>query len=42
MVALRRMILSEDEDDRGEALKGLVDFQTGDYSAIFRPCRAGR
>jgi pyruvate,orthophosphate dikinase len=35
MVALRRMILSEDEDDRTEALKGLVDFQTGDYSAIF-------
>ena len=29
------MILSEDEDDRAEALTGLVDFQTGDYSAIF-------
>jgi pyruvate,orthophosphate dikinase len=29
------MILSEDEDDRATALTGLVDFQTGDYSAIF-------
>ncbi|HTM76533.1 MAG TPA: PEP-utilizing enzyme, partial [Devosia sp.] len=27
MVALRRMILSEDEDDRARALNGLVDFQ---------------
>ena len=35
MVALRRMILSEDEDDRAKALTGLVDFQTGDFSAIF-------
>ncbi|HVY50317.1 MAG TPA: putative PEP-binding protein [Devosia sp.] len=35
MVALRRLILSEDEDDRRAALNGLVDFQTGDYSAIF-------
>ncbi|HTN63364.1 MAG TPA: putative PEP-binding protein, partial [Devosia sp.] len=35
MVALRRMILSEDEDDRARALNGLVDFQTGDYSALF-------
>ncbi len=35
MVALRRMILSENEDDRAEALTGLVDFQSGDYSAIF-------
>jgi pyruvate,orthophosphate dikinase len=35
MVALRRMILSEDETDRKAALTGLVDFQTGDYSAIF-------
>jgi pyruvate,orthophosphate dikinase len=35
MVALRRMILSEDEDDRAHALNGLVDFQTGDYSALF-------
>jgi pyruvate, orthophosphate dikinase len=39
MVALRRMILSEDEDDRAEALTGLVDFQTGDYSAIFTAMR---
>jgi pyruvate,orthophosphate dikinase len=35
MVALRRMILSEDEDDRAKALTGLVDFQTGDYSDLF-------
>ncbi len=35
LVALRRMILSEDETDRKEALTGLVDFQTGDFSAIF-------
>ena len=35
MVALRRLILCEDEDDRTAALNGLVDFQTGDYSAIF-------
>ncbi|MBI4922919.1 MAG: pyruvate, phosphate dikinase [Devosia nanyangense] len=35
MVALRRLILSEDEDARKAALTGLVDFQTGDYSAIF-------
>jgi pyruvate,orthophosphate dikinase len=35
MVALRRLILSEDEADRKAALNGLVDFQTGDYSAIF-------
>jgi pyruvate,orthophosphate dikinase len=35
LVALRRLILSENADDRAEALKGLVDFQTGDYSEIF-------
>jgi pyruvate,orthophosphate dikinase len=35
MVALRRMILSEDESDRSAALTGLVDFQTEDYSALF-------
>jgi pyruvate,orthophosphate dikinase len=35
MVALRRMILSEDEDARSRALAGLVDFQTGDYMALF-------
>ena len=35
LVALRRLILSEDEDDRKAALRGLVDYQTGDYSAIF-------
>ena len=39
MVALRRLILSEDEDDRRAALNGLVDFQTGDYSAIFSTMR---
>ncbi|WDR04046.1 PEP-utilizing enzyme [Devosia algicola] len=35
MLALRRMILSEDEEDRSRAIGGLVDFQTGDYSALF-------
>ncbi|MEQ1901571.1 MAG: putative PEP-binding protein [Devosia sp.] len=35
LVALRRLILSEDEAARTSALNGLVDFQTGDYSAIF-------
>jgi pyruvate,orthophosphate dikinase len=35
LVALRRLILSEDEDDRASALTGLVDYQTGDFSAIF-------
>jgi pyruvate,orthophosphate dikinase len=35
LVALRRMILSEDADDRTEALKGLVEYQTVDYSEIF-------
>jgi pyruvate,orthophosphate dikinase len=41
MVALRRLILSEDEDHRMAALTGLVDFQTGDYSEIFT-AMAGR
>src|SRR3569623_460385 len=35
MVALRRLILSEDEADRTAALTGLVDYQTEDYSALF-------
>ena len=35
MVALRRMILSEDEADRAAALTGLVDYQTEDYSELF-------
>ncbi len=39
MVALRRLILSEDADDRSKALTGLVDFQTGDYSQIFTAMR---
>ncbi len=41
MVALRRLILSEDAEDRRRALIGLVDFQTEDYSHIFR-AMAGR
>jgi pyruvate,orthophosphate dikinase len=41
LVALRRMILSTDEADRRAALRGLVDFQTGDFSAIFNSM-AGR
>ena len=39
LVALRRLILSEDEDDRKAALTGLVDYQTGDYAAIFAAMR---
>ena len=39
MVALRRVILSEDEEDRIRAIDGLVDFQTGDYSALFSTMR---
>jgi len=39
MVALRRMILSEDEDDRSQAVNGLVGYQTGDYSALFSAMR---
>src|SRR3569833_2062558 len=35
MVALRRLILSEDAAGRSAALPGLVDFQTGDYSSVF-------
>ncbi|MBE7733797.1 putative PEP-binding protein [Devosia faecipullorum] len=35
MVALRRMILSEDEDARSKAIAGLVHYQTGDYSTLF-------
>lgn len=35
MVALRRLILSENEDDREAALEGLVDYQAGDYAALF-------
>ncbi len=39
MVALRRLILSENEDDRAEALKGLVKYQAGDYAALFTTMR---
>lgn len=35
MVALRRLILSENEDDREAALEGLVDYQAADYAALF-------
>ncbi len=35
MVALRRMILSENEDDRAEALKGLVAYQSDDFADLF-------
>src|SRR5690606_18481384 len=41
LVALRRLILSEDEADRKAALRGLVDYQTADYAAIFKTM-AGR
>lgn len=36
LAALRRMILSQNETDRIEALKGLVDYQRGDYAELFR------
>ncbi len=39
MVALRRMILSENPEDREKALNGLVDFQSADYAAIFAAMR---
>lgn len=39
MVALRRLILSEHAEDRAEALSGLVDFQTDDYSHLFTAMR---
>lgn len=35
LMALRRMILSESESDRRDALNGLVDYQLGDYAALF-------
>ena len=35
LIGLRRMILSESEPDRINALKGLVDYQSGDYAALF-------
>ncbi len=35
MVALRRLILSENQTDRAEALNGLVEYQTEDYADLF-------
>ena len=35
LVGLRRMILSENQADRVAALKGLVDYQSSDYAALF-------
>ena len=35
MVALRRLILSESQSDRAEALKGLIEYQAGDYAKLF-------
>ncbi|NOZ31592.1 MAG: pyruvate, phosphate dikinase [Alphaproteobacteria bacterium] len=35
LMALRRLILSQSAADRTAALNGLVDFQTGDYAALF-------
>ena len=35
MVALRRLIFSENEDDRVQALNGLVQYQAADYSDLF-------
>jgi len=39
MVALRRLILSENKNDREQALKGLVEYQAGDYAALFAVMR---
>lgn len=36
LTALRRLILSQSEEDRKQALKGLVDYQSGDYGALFK------
>ncbi|WP_338607523.1 putative PEP-binding protein [Pelagibacterium nitratireducens] len=36
MRALRRLILSESEQDRATALEGLVDYQAADYAALFQ------
>ncbi|MCF4097859.1 putative PEP-binding protein [Maritalea mediterranea] len=35
MVALRRMMFSQDLDDRVEALQGLVEYQANDYAQLF-------
>ena len=35
LMALRRMILSGNEQDRVAALKGLVEYQASDYAALF-------
>ncbi len=35
MVALRRLILSESQSDRQTALKGLIEYQAGDYAELF-------
>ncbi len=40
MVALRRLILSENENDREQALKGLVEYQADDYAALFSLMRS--
>ncbi|WP_127752218.1 putative PEP-binding protein [Devosia sp. 1566] len=39
MLALRRVILSEDGDDRNRAVNGLIGYQTGDYEALFSTMR---
>ncbi len=36
MVALRRLIFSNSDSDRAEALNGLVEYQSGDYSELFQ------
>ncbi|MBU1173927.1 MAG: hypothetical protein KKH72_00880 [Alphaproteobacteria bacterium] len=35
LMALRRMILSENERDRVAALKGLIEYQSSDYASLF-------
>lgn len=39
LLALRRMILSQSEEDRGKALQGLIDYQRGDYADLFAVMR---
>jgi len=40
MVALRRLILSENASDRQQALNGLVEYQADDYAALFSLMRS--
>ncbi len=39
MTALRRLILSRNQDDRARALQGLVEYQARDYASLFTTMR---